>query len=281
MNHSLTSNIRKIARRVLPPKVRIFLHKILRDEAPITVRYGTLTQWPEEESSASWQDAKMSQGLIHELAAIKLKLAKHNPSRACSEPIVQDNLKLLSQIPLKEANFLDFGCGNGIYHYIVTTYPSTRNWKYTGADANPELVRFCKSMLPNLRFEELRVNGALSFADHEFDVVLASGVIQYLRDYSMVLGELFRISKKYVVVSRLPLWGQNSIILIQHFKHRNDTREQHVALHILNRQEFESRLNQLGFKILQSERGSESLLLPERSEAVNYYGYLLQKEGGR
>lgn len=281
LNDPVTLKIRRIARRVLPTHVRILLHRILRDEALITVRYGKLMHWPEEDHAGSWRAARMSRGVIKELAAFKLKLAKHSPKRAFSEPIVQDNLKLLSKVPLKEANFLDFGCGNGIYYYILTSYPATREWKYTGAEANPELIRFCKSMLPNLRFEELQGNGKLPFGDQEFDAVLASGVVQYVRDYATVLQELLRISKRYVVVSRLPLWEENSIILIQHFRHRKDTVEQHLALHLLNRQEFERQLKQLGFKVLHVEKGSEFLILPDTSESVSCYGYLLQKEAGR
>jgi putative methyltransferase (TIGR04325 family) len=275
--NTVAVKIRKTARRVLPGSVRRFLHKILRDEAPITVRYEMMQRWPEADDAASWRGAKMTPDVIREIAAFKLKLAKHSPQRVFAEPIVQDNLRLLSQIPLKEANFLDFGCGNGIYHHVLASYPSTHSWKYSGGDTNPEMIRFCKSMLPALRFQELHENGSLPFADQEFDVVLASGVIQYVQEYAKVLQELHRISKQYLVVTRLPLRDEDSVILVQYFKHRKDAVEQEVPLHVLNRAKFEDRLKQIGFRVLDARRGSEFLLMPQTSETVGYYGYLLQK----
>jgi SAM-dependent methyltransferase len=236
MNSGLTVSTRKIARRILPAKFRKLIHRILGDEAAITVRYEVLSNWPEADQPNSWREAKMGKDLIKEIAAFDLKRAKLSPQRTFTEPIVQDNLKLLSQIPLKEANFLDFGCGNGIYYYILSSYPSTAAWKYSGADANSEFIRFCKSNLPHLRYAELQADGDLPFKDGEFDVILASGVLQCIRDYERVLLELYRITKKYVVVSRLPLWEMESIILRQHFKHRKDHYEQHLTLNVVNLQ---------------------------------------------
>jgi putative methyltransferase (TIGR04325 family) len=223
----------------------------------------------------------MGQELIKEIAAFKLKQAKTSPHQTFAEPIVQDILRLLSQIPLKRASLLDFGCGNGIYYYILSSHPSTADWEYTGADANPEFVRFCKANLPHLRYEELHADELLPFQDEEFDIILASGVIQCIRDYQAVLGELHRISKKYVVLARLPMWDSDSILLLQHFKHRKDITEQHLALRVFNREKLESQLKKAGFKILNMERGSETLITPDTGSPVSYFGYVLEKESVR
>lgn len=281
LNNSLTLKIRKTARRVVPAKIRTLLHKILRDQAAITVRYERLDHWPEQDAGPSWREAAVSKGVIKGLAAFDLEVAKRSPERAFSSPIVQDNLKLLSGIPLKEANFLDFGCGNGIYHFILDAYPATGDWKYSGADVNSELIRFCRSILPNTRFEQLEGNGVLPFQDGEFEVVLASGVLQCIRDHGKVLKELGRITRRYLVVSRMPLWEKKSTVLLQYFKHRNETKEEHHPIHVFSRKEFEQQLHQLRLQVFQMQQGSESLLMPDTLEAVSYYGYLLQKEASR
>jgi putative methyltransferase (TIGR04325 family) len=273
LNHPVT--LRKIARSVLPANVRSAIHKVLGNEAPISVRFETVASWPE----ATWRQANLSQSLIEEIAAFNLKRARNFPGPIFAEPIVQDNLKLLSEISLNNATLLDFGCGNGIYYDILRSHPRTRSWKYCGADANPAFIEFCKLTHPDIRFEELPSNQKLPFNDGEFDVVFASGVIQCIEHYGSTLEQLFRISKKYVVISRLPMGEKKAKILLQHFKHRKDTFEQHLPLHVMNRMEFENCLNEIGFRVLQHERGSEFLIMPDTSELVHYYGYLVAKEG--
>jgi len=143
------------------------------------------------------------------------------------------------------------------------------------ADVDAELIEWCRKMYPDARFEILR-GDRLPFGNGEFDIVLASGVIQYIRDYITILSELHRISKGWILVSRLPLWKHsNSQIVVQHARHAWG--EEHHPMHVLRADEMEALFEKLGSSILFHGSGSESYYVPGVSEPVVHNLYLLRK----
>jgi len=114
-------------------------------------------------------------------------------------PVVRNNLSALDKSGLITANLLDFGCAGGIYKTILSNYPRTKDWKYTGADVNTELIKLCREFNPGCRFESLEKDKPLPFKDKEFDISLLSGILQYAENYSFVLNEVKRITGKYIV----------------------------------------------------------------------------------
>jgi len=109
-------------------------------------------------------------------------------------PMVRDNLEALTRINISEGKLLDFGCGNGHYQSILAACPHTTQWCYTGVDLRPAFVQWCRQTYPGIQFETAEEGAPLPFTDNAFDVVLASGVLQYIEDPERTLVELHRVT---------------------------------------------------------------------------------------
>jgi putative methyltransferase (TIGR04325 family) len=191
-------------------------------------------------------------------------------------PIVRDNLEALTRINASEVTLLDFGCGNGHYQRILSAYPHTTKWDYTGVDVNPAVVQWCRQTYLERQFETVEAGCPLPFPDNAFDVVLASGVLQYIEDPRRTLAELHRVTRAYVLVSRLPTWKhQDSQIMVQHLQGAWGAEQ--YPLHVLNRARVEDLVGQAGFTVLECDYGSEFFTLPGIREPAIHLWYLLQK----
>jgi SAM-dependent methyltransferase len=91
--------------------------------------------------------------------------------------------------PVAGRRVLDAGCGAG----------RTAEWlvgqgaEVVGIDASPEMLVRARARVPRAAFELADLAGPLAFDDGEFDVVVASLVMHYLRDWVPTLRELRRV----------------------------------------------------------------------------------------
>jgi putative methyltransferase (TIGR04325 family) len=137
-------------------------------------------------------------------------------------------------------------------------------------------VQWCRQTYPGVQFETVEEGLHLPFADNEFDVVLASSVLQYIETPGLTLAELRRVTQKYVLVSRLPTWKyQDSQIVVQHL--HSAWGEEQYPLHVFNRHRLEDLFGQAGFTVLRRDYGSECFTLPGDREPVAHILYLLRK----
>ena len=203
-------------------------------------------------------------------------VAKRPADAELDVPIVRDNLETLTRLNLPEAKLLDFGCGNGHYQSILSAYSQTAKWDYTGVDLRPDFVQLCRQAYPGIQFETVEEGRPLPFADNEFDIVLASGVLQYIQNTVMTLAELRRVTHEYVLVSRLPTWKyHDSQIVVQHL--HGVWGEEQYPLHVFNRYRVEDLFRQAGLSVIFRDYGSECFTLPGDYELVVHIAYLLRK----
>jgi SAM-dependent methyltransferase len=85
---------------------------------------------------------------------------------------------------------LDAGCGAGAHAAALVE----RGARVTGLDSSAGLLRIASERLGrSARFERADLRGPLPFGDGAFDLVLASLVMHYLRDWGPTLGEFSRV----------------------------------------------------------------------------------------
>jgi len=193
-------------------------------------------------------------------------------------PIVRDNLEALARIrpPGAKLKLLDFGSGNGHYKLILSANSHTSEWQYVGVDTMPEAIEFCHHNYPGTLFKLVEDARPLPFDDDEFDVVLASGVIQYIQDPATVLVELQRVTREYVLVSRLPSWKyRESAVVVQSI--RGAEGEILTPLHVFNRKLLEDIFQTVGFVVAFRDFGSEYFSIAGVPESVTHSLYLLKK----
>lgn len=95
-------------------------------------------------------------------------------------------IKLIEE--LNPQNILEIGIGNG----IVSSYLKWRNFNITTCDFDPALEPDCLADIRNLPFEE-----------NSFDVIAVYEVLEHLpfEDFDRILEELYKISKKNIIIS--------------------------------------------------------------------------------
>jgi len=97
-------------------------------------------------------------------------------------------LELLGKVKGKKV--LDFGCGTGIYAKIL----KQKCAEVKGFDISKEMLEIAKKENPEL---DLRFGSGYNIPFNEkFDIVLASLVVHYLKDWNKMFKEISRVLKK-------------------------------------------------------------------------------------
>ncbi|MSS74214.1 class I SAM-dependent methyltransferase [Candidatus Pacearchaeota archaeon] len=97
-------------------------------------------------------------------------------------------LSLLGEV--RDKKILDFGCGTGIYAKILTRMGA----KLKGFDISKEMLDIAKRDNPIL---DLRLGSGYNIPFKEkFDIVLASLVVHYLKDWNNMFKEVSRVLNK-------------------------------------------------------------------------------------
>jgi putative methyltransferase (TIGR04325 family) len=227
----------------------------------VSTHYTLVSEWPSaREGTGTWDVDVAPRSVEWELAV----------------PVVRDNLDALRLIPLPDATLLDFGCGNGHYHAILAACAETARWTYVGVDVRPACVQFCRQTYPTTSFETVKDDRLLPFADSAFDIVLASGVLQYIQHVEVPLAELYRVTREYVLVSRLPTWKYHGPQIVVQWL-RGAFGEARSPLHVFHRALLEERFAQAGFAVIMRDYGSEVFFLSGIREPVAHVWYLLRK----
>ena len=92
---------------------------------------------------------------------------------------------------------LDVGCGPG----FLAARCRQDNMRYQGVDFSPYVVELAKELFGDRFFCVDAATEQLPFPDRTFDTVICSDVIEHIEDHSLIIPELFRVSKRTVVVS--------------------------------------------------------------------------------
>lgn len=273
--------LRQLYRKVLPARVRKAARILTAGEPSLSVEYELASGWPPEgnRSSSSWRASSVAARLKGGLETFDLERARSEPDAALASPIVRDNFELLRRTELggdDAVSLLDFGCGNALYRPLLAHHALTSRWRYTGADVNADLVKWCRETFPGARFEAVEEGRPLPFGDGEFDVVLASGVVQCVADYASVVSELRRVAAGFVLASRIPVWKYHATRVVTQRVSHAWGRESH-AVHVFNRDALDEFFARAGFSILFRDYGSEIFNVPGVSEPAVHHHYLLRK----
>jgi len=95
-------------------------------------------------------------------------------------------------------NNLDVGCGPG----FLSARCNLDSMQYTGVDFSPYGIEVAKELFPGRAFHVVNAETEkLPFKDRTFDTVICSDVLEHIKDHSLIIPELFRVSKRTVVVS--------------------------------------------------------------------------------
>lgn len=268
--------LRELYRRIVPAGVRRAVRRLDVRTPRFSVEYELAREGAREGGGSSWASPPVTARFKRGGETFDLEQARCSPSSALASPIVRDNLSLLESTGRGEANLLDFGCGNGLYRVLLAHHAPTALWAYTGADVNRDIIEWCRAAHARARFEAVGESGRLPFGDGEFDVVLASGVLQCVPDHEATLSELRRVASGHVVVSRLPVWRDNPTRRVVQSVRHPWGRESHL-IRVFNRGGLEDLFARLGLVVSEARTGSEAFDVRGVVERAVHNHFLLRK----
>lgn len=126
---------------------------------------------------------------------------KKHTSRNPLQKLLIDNFEktLANEIKKLDINaILDAGCGEG----FTLEYLRVRNIgkSYEGIDFLQKAVEIGNKVHPKIKLKQASIY-ELPYKDNSFDLVLSTEVLEHLEEPKKALKEIFRVSKKYVVLS--------------------------------------------------------------------------------
>jgi len=110
--------------------------------------------------------------------------------------------RLLEKIYFKGMKILDIPCGAGHYFRKIRELGDI---EYLGIDLDLNAINIAKKIwkdVPNVKFEVQDVT-KLDLKDNSMDVVYCYNLLLHLKSYEESLRELFRVSKRYLLVRSL------------------------------------------------------------------------------
>ena len=121
-----------------------------------------------------------------------------------------DNFKLLI-LSKTFKNILDVGCGEG----IITNYIKSlvNDVEIQGMDVSENIISKAKGSFPDINFTVGSIQ-QIDIPSNSYDLVTACEVLEHVENPLAALEELFRVSKKYVIVSvpNEPTWRISNMI---------------------------------------------------------------------
>lgn len=110
--------------------------------------------------------------------------------------------KLLEKLYFKGIKILDVPCGPGHYFRKISELGEI---EYFGIDLDPRAIEMAKEIwkdAPNAKFDVQDIS-KLNLEDNSINVVYCYNLLFTLKNYKEALKELFRVSKKYILVRSL------------------------------------------------------------------------------
>lgn len=171
---------------------------------------------------------------------------------------VREIMQLIHGIQHPWSSFLDFGCGGGEYGVLLERGGLLRDRLYVGADVDWRLLAFFqKEARPAGPLVTIPTQGDLPFRSSSFDVVLASGVLQYVPNWQSCLAELARICAGHVIAARVPVIDlTESLIARQIVEYEAATSV--TYLNLFSKAELADTLASSGFSVTKTMEGTES-----------------------
>jgi 2-polyprenyl-3-methyl-5-hydroxy-6-metoxy-1,4-benzoquinol methylase len=141
---------------------------------------------------------------------------------------------------------LDAGCGEGFTLSQLAEH--TIGTILVGIDTSAEALKLSAHIFPKLHVRQGSIY-TIPYADHSFDLVICTEVLEHLEDTARALSELGRVSRGYVLLS-VPWepWFRLTNFFLGKYVRRWGNHPEHV--HQWTRKQFEQLLQKHGFKIV-------------------------------
>ena len=211
--------------------------------------------------------------------SIEAYLESFNLEQELHNPVVADNLffidNVVSSLLPHDASVLDVGCGLGRYaRFLSRPQASTNQWRYTGVERSSAIVALSRQFCPQCEFRSSDGCVQLPFDDGQYDLVMASSMLQYTcEEWLDSLREMRRVARKLILIARLPMLRRAASAYCHQSVWDGQRFEDHY-LRLFNRDEFELAFIQLGCRMIARDYSAEIFQVQGLAEPAICHLYL-------
>jgi putative methyltransferase (TIGR04325 family) len=172
-------------------------------------------------------------------------------------------------------SLLDWGGGLGHYKLISQALLPHVGIEYHCKDV-PLLCKAGRELQPSGTFHE---DDESCFA-RDYDLVLASGSLEFSEDWKTVLRRLAAASRRYLYIARLPIVQRAGSFTVIQRPYRHGYATEYVSW-VLNRQEFLGHVGSVGMTLIREVLLGEGPLIRGAPEQCEFRGFLFAPLEGR
>ena len=172
-------------------------------------------------------------------------------------------------------SLLDWGGGVGHYNLVSQALFPQLEVEYHCKDV-PLLCKDGRELQPSASFHE---DDESCFA-RDYDLVLASGSLEYFEDWKNVTRRLAGASRRHVYIARLPIVHRVASFTVIQRPYRHGYATEYVSW-ILNRQEFLGHAASLGLRLVREILVSDGPTIHGAPEQSEFSGFLFSRGEGR
>ncbi len=164
---------------------------------------------------------------------------EYDSSNVIAQTMINNYYKKIHNIVIgfdREKNFLEVGCGAAESSDRIRDMLSGQHFEISDYD-----IRYINKIKEYKRYHIVSQESVydLKRLDNSFDVVFLLEVLEHLEDYKLALQEIFRVSRKYVIIAvpNEPLWRFLNLIRFKYVKDWGNTpgHINHWSIFSLNR----------------------------------------------
>jgi putative methyltransferase (TIGR04325 family) len=170
---------------------------------------------------------------------------------------------------------LDWGGGVGHYKLVSQALFPHLEIEYHCKDV-PLLCKAGRELQPSASFHD---DDESCFA-RDYDLVLASGSLEYVEDWKNVMRRLAGASRHYVYIARLPIVRRTGSFTVIQRPYRHGYATEYVSW-ILNRQEFLGHADSLRLRLVREILLGDGPVIRGAPEQCEFSGFLFSRAEGR
>lgn len=149
---------------------------------------------------------------------------KYNSKNIIEKKIMSNFFATLNKIlkPIKYKRVYEIGCGEGYVSNYINNIKKID--KYTATDVSEKVIEKAKGMFNNIEFKTDSIYD-ISLLDNSVDLVVCCEVLEHIEDVPKALNEIFRVTKKYVLLSvpNEPIWRVCNVLRGKYLKDFGNT----------------------------------------------------------
>jgi putative methyltransferase (TIGR04325 family) len=170
---------------------------------------------------------------------------------------------------------LDWGGGVGHYKLVSQALFPRLEIEYHCKDV-PLLCKAGRELQPSASFHD----DEESCFSRDYDLVLASGSLEYVEDWKNVMRRLAGASRHYVYIARLPIVRRTGSFTVIQRPYRHGYATEYVSW-VLNRQEFLDHAGSLRLRLVREILLSDGPTIRGAPEQCEFCGFLFSRAEGR